>query len=224
MMPNKQQTILSFLRNLAANNNRDWFNAHKSEFNEAQEAFIDMMDALIQRISLFDPETVGIEPKSTVFRIYRDTRFSLDKRPYKQHFGGFVNPLGRKSFSSGYYFHVEPENIMLAGGSYGVPKEVLTSIRWSIVGQTERFRDIVEEKEFKTLYPIIGMERLKTMPKGFPKDFAYPDYLRPKDYDIWCLLTEKEFLSKDWLDISAHRFEVMKPFLDFVNETVLDYV
>lgn len=219
-----REKIFTFLRHIAAHNDREWFKAHRAEYDEARVIFEDMAQTLINRISAFDPEVANVPLKSTLYRFYRDTRFSSDKSPYKRHFGTYINTMGKKSFHGGYYFHIEPGNSMVACGSYWLPADVLNAVRNSIIVDIDRFRSIVEDPEFKSLYPVVGLDTLKTLPKGFPRDFPYPQYLRPKDYATWTAMTEEEILSDDWADIATHRFKVVKPLIDFINETVDDYL
>lgn len=218
-----RENIFAFLRNIAAHNDREWFKAHRAEYDEARAIFEDMAQTLINRISTFDPEVANVEVNNTLYRFYRDTRFSPDKSPYKRHFGTYINTMGKKSIHGGYYFHIEPDNSMAACGSYWLPSDALYAVRNSIVVEIDRFRSIVENPEFKSLYPTIGIEHLKTLPKGFPRDFPYPEYIRPKDYALCTTLTENDILADDWADTVAYRFKVLKPFLDFINETVDDY-
>ena len=88
--------IFQFLKDLAANNNREWFNEHRDEYETARLEFDKLLAAVISRIALFDESIRGIQPKDCTYRIYRDTRFSLDKTPYKVHFGGYINAKGKK--------------------------------------------------------------------------------------------------------------------------------
>ena len=97
--------IFQFLKDLSANNNREWFNEHKAEYETARAEFDNFLATVIARISLFDETIRGIQPKDCTYRIYRDTRFSADKTPYKIHFGGYINAKGKKSDHCGYYVH-----------------------------------------------------------------------------------------------------------------------
>ena len=212
--------IFQFLKNLATNNNREWFQEHKDEYLKAQKEFEELLTAIIARISLFDESIVGIQAKDCTYRIYRDTRFSSDKTPYKIHLGGYINARGKKSEHCGYYVHIEHDNCMLAGGSWCLESKVLKAVRQSIVDEVDEFRSIVEAADFKAAFPVIGETHLKTLPKGFPKDFPYPDYLRPKDYSVCHTVPDDFFRDENWLDRTAEIFELMKPFNDFVNYTI----
>ena len=174
--------IFRFLKDLTANNNREWFNEHREEYEIARLEFENFLSTVIARISLFDESIRGIQPKECTYRIYRDTRFSSDKTPYKNHFGGYINAKGKKSYHSGYYIHIQPEGCMLAGGSLCLPSNILKALRQSIYDNIDEYRSIVEDPEFQQFFPIVGEDFLKTAPKGFPKDFKYIDYLKPKEF------------------------------------------
>ncbi len=218
------EKIFRFLSDIAIHNDREWFHAHRHLYEEAQAEFVRIVETMIDHIGRFDSEVIGLPVKSTLYRFHRDTRFSPDKSPYKRHLGAYINPRGKKSSHGGYYLHLEPSNCLLAGGAYCLEMPVLRAIRQSIVDRTDEFRTIVENTAFKELFPVLGETRLKTLPAGFPRDFPYPDYLRPKDYSVCHRLPDGFFLSPDWAERAAGIFRTMKPFLDFVNDTVDDYL
>lgn len=111
---------------------------------------------------------------------------------------------------------------MLAGGSWCLPSPILKAVRQSVVDELEEFRGIVEDESFKAAFPVIGETRLKTLPQGFPKDFPYPDYLRPKDYSVAHRVSDDFFCREDWAERTGEIFRLMKPFNDFVNYTIDD--
>ena len=219
-MKEKIDCILDFLKDVAAHNDREWFAAHRPQYEEARACFEEMVQELIHRIALFDESVAHLAVKDCTYRFYRDTRFSEDKSPYKRHFGAYINACGKKSWHSGYYFHLEPGHCLLAGGAWCLPSPVLKAVRQSVVDELDEFRSIVEVPEFRRLFPVIGETRLKTLPKGFPKDFPWPDYLRPKDYSVTHVVDDDFFRSPDWLERTAYVFRQMKPFNDFVNYTI----
>lgn len=215
--------IFQFIKEISANNNREWFNEHKEDYKRAQSEFEKLLTAVIQRISLFDESIRGIEAKDCTYRIYRDTRFSQDKTPYKTHFGGYINAKGKKSEHCGYYIHLEIGNCMLAGGSICPSPPILKALRQSIYDNIEEFRGIVEDPEFKKYFPKVGEAHLKTAPKGFPKDFEYIDYLKCKEYTVSHYVPDSFFTSPDFLDKSEDVFRQMKRFADFTNYTIDDF-
>lgn len=177
------QQILSFLTRLRQNNDRDWFNAHKQEYNIVRKKTLTLTQALIQSIATIDPETLSLTPADCTYRIYRDTRFSTDKTPYKTHIGIFINPPeGKKSLRCGYYLHIEPRHTLLAAGTIQLPTPIIRAIRQSIYDNIGEYRSIIESPEFRRYFPEIGDNLLKTAPKGFPKDWPYIHYLRPRDF------------------------------------------
>ena len=170
-MKEKTDLIFGFLKEVAAHNDREWFAAHRPQYEEARAAFEEMVGRLIPRIAMFDDSVAHLAVKDCTYRFYRDTRFSEDKSPYKLHFGAYVNACGKKSWHSGYYFHLQPGGCMLAGGAWCLPPKMLKAVRQSVVDEIEEFRSIVEADDFKAAFPVIGETRLKTLPKGIPEGF-----------------------------------------------------
>ena len=132
-------TILSFLRNLEANNNKPWFDAHKSEYQEARAHFNAIVERLIDGVMAFDPSVKGVGIKESTYRIHKDMRFSKDGLPYKTHVGAYICRGGKKSGYSGYYFHIGtgsgddyPCRSFLAGGNYYMEPKVLKILREDI--------------------------------------------------------------------------------------------
>lgn len=215
--------IFQFLKDLSANNNREWFNEHKEDYKRAQLEFEILVTAIIERIATFDESVKGIQAKDCTYRIYRDTRFSLDKTPYKIHFGAYINAKGKKSDHCGYYVHLENGNCMLAGGSLCMDSNILKAVRQSVYDNIDEFRGIVEDTEFRQYFPVIGESHLKTAPKGFPKDFKYMDYLKCKEYTCTHYVSDEVFLAPDFLDTMEKVFRQLKRFADFTNFTIDDY-
>lgn len=162
--------IFQFLKDLSENNNREWFQEHRAEYEVVREEFEKLLAAAITRISMFDESIRSVQPKDCTYRIYRDTRFSADKTPYKTHLGGYINAKGKKSDHCGYYIHLEPGNCMLAGGSYCPPPNILKALRQSIYENIDEYVSIVEDPSFKQYFPVIG-ESFENCPQRFPKRF-----------------------------------------------------
>jgi uncharacterized protein (TIGR02453 family) len=166
------QDIFSFLVDLSRNNNRDWFTEHKKRYQEALEQFRVFAYDLHQGLLSFDPSLGTMDPKDSIFRIYKDIRFSKDKTPYKTHFGCWMTRGGRKSTDAGYYFHMEPGGSFMAAGSYAPPSEQLNLIRQEIVFNPADYLKIMEDQELRARFERHGNEdKLKKGPAGFPKDF-----------------------------------------------------
>ena len=217
------QEILSYLKELAANNNRPWFQENKPRYEVLRQAFFDEVQQLINRIALFDSEIAGLEAKNCLFRIYRDIRFSPDKTPYKRHFSAYIARGGRSSEWGGYYFHLEPGNCHLAGGIWCPSPKLLKRLRQDIYDHIEEFAEIIENPDFKKTYPTLEGETLKRMPAGFPTDSPYGEVLRHKDFCVSTTLPDEFFFAEDWVEQTAKLLEKLLPFNRFLNYTLEEY-
>lgn len=228
------QLILQFLNQVMANNNRPWFQAHKDEYLTAKNEFEAGIALAINRIVEFDDTIAHITVKDATYRFYRDTRFSPDKSPYKNHFGAYISAHGKKSLHGGYYIHLEPGNCMLACGNYYLPTNILTACRNEIMGNIDQWLSCVENKRFVSLFGHpgegvwgdahgFGLDLLKTCPSGFPRDYEHIQYLRMKDFCCWTTVPAAFFTTDHWLDDMADIFKTAKPMMDFINAVVDDY-
>lgn len=216
--------MMDFLKEIAAHNERPWFQEHKDLYNEVRDTFDTLSSDLIAHIGSFDDNVKGLTAKDCTYRFYRDVRFSLDKSPYKIHLGCYVNAKGKKSLHGGYYLHLQPGECLLAGGCWQLPTKILRVIRQTIVDGEDTFRKIVEEPDFKRLFPTFTSDPLKTLPRDVPKDFSHPEYLKCRNYCICNEVPDAFFNHKDWMEEVTHRFKLMRPFMDFINDTVDDYI
>ncbi|MDE6532253.1 MAG: DUF2461 domain-containing protein [Muribaculaceae bacterium] len=219
--------ILNFLTALSANNNREWFSANKEEYLAVKERVECLALELINAVSAFDLEASYLGVGDCTYRIYRDTRFSLDKTPYKTHIGIFINPPeGKKSNRMGYYLHIEPGNCFVAAGTVCLPSKVVTAIRRSIYDNIDEYLEIIGREDFRAVYPSIGENPVKTAPKGIPRDWEYLPLVRPRDFVTSHHLSDKEMCSSGLVDKVGEMFRIAKPFNDFINyaidETVTD--
>ena len=217
--------VVEFLELLDGNNNREWFNANKNLYKEASAEFVDFTDRLVEGISEFDATVRGQKGKDCVYRIYRDTRFSADKTPYKTHFGCFIVPHGKRSGYAGYYVHIEPtENgmlgcSMLASGLVMPEAVILKSIREEILDYGAEIEKIVADSDG---FRFSLDNSLKRTPLGYPKDSQFDYLLRLRDHFIEKRLSRKDILSADLLERSVEAFRTTKPYLDHLNRAI-DY-
>lgn len=217
--------ILEFLKSLAANNNREWFADNKDKYLYIKSRCEDVAANLILAVAEYAPDAAKLSVADCTYRIYRDTRFSPDKTPYKTHFGIFVNPpFGKKSPTAGYYLHIEPGNCMFAAGNICHPSPVLKAIRQAIYDNTDEYIGIVESPEFKQYFKTVGENPLKTAPKGFPKDWEFADYIKPRDFIACVRLSDTEICSGRIGDILRPIIAQSKRFNDFMNYTIEDFV
>ena len=148
-----QAFTLTYLKNLAKNNNKPWFDEHRPSFEWAKEDFETLVKAIISSLGKIDPDIAPLEPKNCIFRQYRDVRFSKDKTPYKHHMGASFDRDGKKSGYAGYYLHIQPGNESMAGGGIWMPEAAqLKKIRQEIDYSWEEFYQIINEPSFKKIY------------------------------------------------------------------------
>ncbi|MBS2213005.1 DUF2461 domain-containing protein [Carboxylicivirga mesophila] len=212
--------VFDFLTQLKANNNRDWFNDNKAFFNEAKASFEQSMQQFIEIVHTIDPSIGDLSPKECVFRIYRDTRFSKDKTPYKTNMGGFVAKGGRKSTLAGYYLHVEPGASMVAGGSYCPPADVLKAIRREIYNFADEYKAIIHDKTFTKVFPEMFEDKLKMAPKGFPKNFEDIELLKYKSFAPLHAAADEDLTGPGAADHVRYIIQVLEPHNTFINRGI----
>ncbi|MCK5136362.1 MAG: DUF2461 domain-containing protein [Bacteroidales bacterium] len=214
-------SIISFLRALARNNNREWFNDHKKTYQEALELFRGFTGEVLTGIVRFDPSLGDLVAKDTIFRIYKDVRFSRDKTPYKTHFGCWMTRGGRKSTDAGYYFHLEPDNIFMAAGVYMPPKEQLSLIRQEIVFNPAAYLEMINDPGIKKGYERTGKDdMLKKGPAGFPKDFEFLEEIKYKHYIYSRKYSEPEIREKDFAQKLTTDFKGLFPLVNYLNHAM----
>jgi uncharacterized protein (TIGR02453 family) len=221
-MPIQKET-LQFLKDLKKNNNREWFNKNKNKYVAANENFLDFVQDLIGLIAAFDKSVKGLEPKDTVFRIYRDVRFSKDKSPYKTHFGTVLSGKDDDCNIAGYYFHFEPGASFLAGGSHMTEPAKLKAIRQELSYNGKEFLRIISDKTFKKNFEIHG-EKLKNVPPGYDKEDPMADYLKFKELIISHHVDDKQILEPGFAKYCTGIFKSMVPFNSFINDAVAETV
>lgn len=214
------QKILSFLTELSENNSREWFDENRKKYQEAKELFEHFTELLIYEVGQFDEAVQGLSPKDCTFRIFRDVRFSNDKRPYKTNFGCYIVRGGKKSEYSGYYFHMAPDECFVAGGSHMPSGENLKKIRLAIVDDPEFFKEIIHHKDFVTHFGEIQGEKVKTYPRGFDKHFPDLELIKHKQYFSYKPISQEILLSENLVPEIIHSFKVIKPLNDFINDVI----
>ena len=216
------QKTYNFLTSLKQNNNREWFKANENMYQTAKKEFETLIELLILGIKEFDNEIGSPVAKDCIFRIFRDVRFSHNKEPYKPNFGAFIGLNGRKSEYAGYYVHFEPENSFLGGGVYMPQPDILRTIRNAIYNDPTHFKNLVNNPKFKKYFNELYGEKLKTAPKGFPKDFPDIDLLRPKHYAVSHPISDNFWQSEKMLVNALDIFKAQFTFNRFLNYTIKD--
>ena len=213
--------IYQVLREVAANNNREWFAENKERWRQVDARVNELTQNLLNAMTPFEPGAKYLQPKDCRWRIYRDTRFSYNKAPYKTHIGIFVAlPNGKKSERAGYYLHLEPGNVWVGGGLWCPEPKLLKAVRQEIYANVEEYLGIIENPKFRKSYPEVGADMLKTAPAGFPKDWEHIDLLKPRMYTIASYKLGEELTADQLLKETLKLFRVMKPYNDFLNYTV----
>ena len=208
--------VLAFLRQLAVNNDRTWFKARKPQFDALRGPWEQDMERLIALVADFDPQARGLAVKESVYRIYRDTRFSHDKSPYKTYFSGVIGRGGRHTVQSCYYVHFGVNEMMLCGGIWWPEKPILEQLRRLIDAEPEEFVAIVENPALMSQYQWMSRS-LKSVPKEFPADHPMARYLKMKEYLLVKYITEDYFDCDDWVERVATDLQPLKPMNDFLN-------
>lgn len=214
--------IFDFLNQLKENNNREWFNDHKESYKSALSEFEGIVGQLIASVGQFDDSIRLLEPKECIFRIYKDTRFSKNKEPYKTNMGAYLSRGGRKSRYSGYYVHFEPEGSFLSGGIYLPEPAVLKRVREDIDLYYEDLLNITNAPSFAKFFPELHGDKLKTNPKGYSKDNPAIELLKHKSLYVIRMLSNNEVTSPSYIAEATQTLKELKPFNDFLNRAIED--
>jgi uncharacterized protein (TIGR02453 family) len=212
--------VLGFLSELRANNNREWFAANKERYREANDIVNGFAERLIAEIGMFDETVRGLELRDCTYRIYRDTRFSNDKTPYKTHFGVYVCPGGKKSGNGGYYFHIEPagENGGMFGshrldaGIYMPEPAVLKSVRDEIFDNGKQVLAAIG-KASKAGFELDRSNSLKRTPVGYPVGSEWDEYLKLKDFHLSKIVGDDYILAPYLAERAAADFRAAYDFM-----------
>jgi uncharacterized protein (TIGR02453 family) len=181
--PRFSAETLKFLRALKRNNRREWFNAHRDDY----EAYVRQpMTAIVARLAddfrAFAPELVA-SPKVSMYRIYRDTRFSENKTPYKTHIAAVFPTRGLlKHEGAGAYFHISPDEVWVGGGMYSPEPAQLYAVREHIASHVKQLRAVVESPRFRRQFGTLDGDKLQRVPRGFPRDHPAAEYLKFRNF------------------------------------------
>ena len=212
------RVTFDYLKKLDKNNNRIWFQENKPFYEQSYAEMINLAENILNEMSLHDYiETISA--KKSLFRIYRDVRFSKDKTPYKTHWGGFLRRAGAEN-RGGYYYQIGPMGSYVMGGFFGPNKDDLLHIRKQIEQDGDSLREIINAKKFKDFFGVLHGSQLKTAPRGFEKDDPNIDLLRYKQFILRHDFKEKEVMSNDFPQVVSHAFQQMRPFFDHMSDVL----
>lgn len=216
--------MLAFLQELRENNTLDWMHAHEKRKKEAQAAFLDLVGDLIAELAADEPALARLDPKSLVFRINRDTRFSDDKSPYNPTFRAHISSAGREPVPVGYFVSLTPGGTFAGGGLFAPHfKDATKMVRDRIQADPDAFLSIVEDEAFKRRFQFVGVP-LVNVPKGYDAESPAAEYLKCK---CWAI---EEFLDDATVadDAACRRalldsFRAMRPFNAYLNEALAGF-
>jgi len=207
---------IQFMRNLARNNRREWFQPRKATFEEqVKQPMRQLVEAVNAAMARFAPEYVA-DPDKAIYRIYRDTRFSKDKTPYKDHIAASFPRRGSPE-GAGYYFAVSHKELAIGGGIYMPAPETLLAIRTHMADHHQDFRKLVKSRAVKQLFGEVQGEQLTRVPKGFACDHPAADLLRHKQFLLYVELDPGLATTPEVYSEIVTRFRAMRPFLEFLN-------
>jgi uncharacterized protein (TIGR02453 family) len=210
-----------FLAALNENNTREWFQEHKKEYERSRKEVEVFLSGLIPDLTRIDPSLGAVDIKDCLFRIYRDVRFSTDKSPYKTNFGAFIAKGGRKTVNPGYYFHFEPGGCFIAGGIYMPQPEVVRMVRNEIYFSSGEFRKILEAKEFKKYFGMLGeFDKMKKPPKDYPADFQDIELLKYRSIIVEHAIADEIVLSDRYVKLAMEVVKAMLSLNTFLNRAI----
>ena len=208
---------VKFLKELKENNNKEWFDENRKTYETCRKTFLELAQQIIDGIAKFDEELTGVDAKKCVFRINRDIRFSKDKTPYKTNFGALMGPNGKKSEGTGYYVHIAPGNNFVGGGIYMPRPEKLAAIRQEIDYNPDALNKLISSKDFKETFGEIHGDKLKTAPKGYPKDHPNIELLRLKSFYVLKEFRDKELTAEGFLKEALSTYKKASKFNDYLK-------
>ncbi len=219
-----REDTFRFFEELRRNNNREWFAANKERYKRSvvapMVAFIEAMDVRLARVSdcfVADPRPNG----GSMFRIYRDLRFTPDRRPYKEHAAcQFRHIAGKDAHAPGFYVHIEPGNVFFGGGIWHPPAPALACIRRAIIEQPERWRRITRSRAFRRRFGGLAGDSLKRPPRGVPPDHPLIDDLKRKDFFALQRVEPGLALRPEFVDEVTRAFVALKPLMKFLTDAL----
>ncbi len=213
---------LTFLADLEQNNNRAWFDAHKQIYQEKLRAPLEEFCAAVgAQMATFAPDYLT-EPKRAIFRIYRDTRFSNNKTPYKTVQGAlFFRAELCKNEAAGFYLEVSPKHLGIAGGLYMPNPDHLHAVRAHLLENGARFGELASSKPLVKAFGEIQGEKLSRPPKGFPADHPAIEWIKHKQWYYWVELDPTLATTPAGVKEVVSRFRLATPVVEFLNEPLI---
>jgi len=217
--PGFSRDALSFLRALKRNNRREWFQPRKEKYEALIKLpMMELIGALNTEFARFAPDYITL-PEKAMYRIYRDTRFSHDKTPYKTHISAiFPRRTAVKREGAVFYFHFTEKDVLAFGGVYAPDRDELLAYRTLLAERHEEFEEILRDKRVRRLTSGLQGEQLSRVPKGFPCDHPAESLLRRRQWHLGADLDIKLLTAPRLLPELSRRFAAMVPFVEFLNQ------
>lgn len=214
-------STLTFLDNVAKNNNREWFAEHKGEYDVARENVLSLVQSLIPELAKIDPLlSAAADPKKSLMRIYRDVRFSKNKDPYKTNFGIWFSAYSKGGDEPGYYLHLQPGNCFIAGGYWMPDATHLKLIRQEIDYNSSDFLKVLNEKQFAANFQLSTENTLKKAPKGYDPDDPNIAYLKLKSFEVVKRIPDEELYHPSITNKLVGTFKIIYPLVAFLRNAI----
>ena len=216
--------MFTFLEQLANNNNREWFNANKAQYkSEVVAPVMDFIDAIRPRLSNISRYYVADSRPhgGSMFRIYKDTRFSKDKRPYKEHVGcQFRHSAGKDAHAPGFYVHLSPNEVFFGAGIWRPPNPILDKIRTAIVEKPAKWSTVINDKAIQKHFGGITGDGLKRPPRGYPADHPYIEDLKRKSFIAMRQADPELVMTPRFIKEVEKSFSISSPLVEFVTNAL----
>lgn len=213
--------LTAYLADLAQNNERAWFEAHRSEYQALRDGFTGFVGQVIAAIAEWDEGVQWKDPKDCIFRIYRDVRFSNNKAPYKTTFSAYVSESARRGGPPGYYFEVDHTGTMLAAGGIWMPDPAtLTRLRDSIAEHPQRLEKVLRSRGFKKTWGDLQGDKLTRPPRGYSDATPLIEYIKLKSYIVWRERDVRSATDEDALAWLTNSFRAARPLVGWVRTSL----
>lgn len=217
------KSLFKFLRDLKKNNDRDWFADNKSRYQQ------DVLGPAVELVAQLEKPLARVAPmllvvpkahNGSVMRVYRDTRFSRDKQPYKTNVGiSFRHQAGKDVHAPGVYVHIDPQECFIGAGCWRPESSVLSAIRSAIDSDPKGWKRARDQKDFREHFELVG-ESLKTAPRDYPKDHPMIDDLRRKDFIAVAPISQSEMTGDGIVDLIVMRVKQARPLMRFLCDSI----
>ncbi len=211
---------LDFLSALSENNHKDWMDANKKWYLDTKATLVADTEVLLKAMVELEPSLASFKAKDCLFRQNRDVRFSANKNPYKTNFGIYFSPGGKKSPGPGYYLQIQPGNSFLAGGIWMPEADTLKKIRKEIDFSGAELERVVENPDFKKLFPSLEGEKLKTCPRDYEATHPYIEFLKLKSFTVSHPISDQAVRTGAFIHFALEGFQQMKPLIDFLSQAL----